>query len=318
MVELELLGKIRAPLPDTFHGLTDTEARYRKRYTDTPSFADGLTVNGGHAVGATSISVRAAGAAITVHANDYVTFGSGTTTYKITGTVTVSAGGTGTITITPALAAGLSHGMAVTCRTGDYSSPLRDTGWLDVWGEVYPWGTLPYGHPSFYTGTFTSEEIARKKMPVIDVVPGTMFARYELVELDLTGASAAYARLPRFYASSGWQPTINIAYGLKKGRISHTLSAGPRGGAAFYDVRPNQRRIGFSLNHIEFDEAMHNVDEMHERLDIHRQIVFILDPDDALNLHRNAIFCTLEKIDEYDYPYYRRINAPFNLIEVLE
>jgi lysyl-tRNA synthetase class 2 len=32
--ELVLLGKIRSPLPDTFHGLTDTEARYRKRYLD--------------------------------------------------------------------------------------------------------------------------------------------------------------------------------------------------------------------------------------------------------------------------------------------
>ena len=34
VVTLELLGKIRAPLPDTFHGLTDVEARYRKRYLD--------------------------------------------------------------------------------------------------------------------------------------------------------------------------------------------------------------------------------------------------------------------------------------------
>jgi lysyl-tRNA synthetase class 2 len=32
--ELTLLGKIRSPLPDTFHGLTDTEQRYRKRYLD--------------------------------------------------------------------------------------------------------------------------------------------------------------------------------------------------------------------------------------------------------------------------------------------
>ncbi len=32
--ELVLLGKIRSPLPDTFHGLTDTEVRYRKRYLD--------------------------------------------------------------------------------------------------------------------------------------------------------------------------------------------------------------------------------------------------------------------------------------------
>jgi lysyl-tRNA synthetase class 2 len=32
--ELHLLGKIRRPLPDTFHGLQDTEARYRRRYLD--------------------------------------------------------------------------------------------------------------------------------------------------------------------------------------------------------------------------------------------------------------------------------------------
>jgi len=31
---LELLARIRAPLPDTFHGLTDVEQRYRRRYVD--------------------------------------------------------------------------------------------------------------------------------------------------------------------------------------------------------------------------------------------------------------------------------------------
>src|SRR5438094_8457785 len=32
--ERELLAKIRRPLPDTFHGLTDVEQRYRRRYLD--------------------------------------------------------------------------------------------------------------------------------------------------------------------------------------------------------------------------------------------------------------------------------------------
>jgi lysyl-tRNA synthetase, class II len=31
---IEVLAKIRAPLPDTFHGLTDVEQRYRRRYLD--------------------------------------------------------------------------------------------------------------------------------------------------------------------------------------------------------------------------------------------------------------------------------------------
>jgi lysyl-tRNA synthetase, class II len=32
--ELQVLARIRSPLPDTFHGLTDVELRYRKRYLD--------------------------------------------------------------------------------------------------------------------------------------------------------------------------------------------------------------------------------------------------------------------------------------------
>ena len=34
VIDFELLAKNRAPLPDTFHGLTDVEQRYRKRYLD--------------------------------------------------------------------------------------------------------------------------------------------------------------------------------------------------------------------------------------------------------------------------------------------
>src|SRR4051794_36824442 len=32
--QLELLAKIKRPLPDTFHGVTDVETRYRQRYLD--------------------------------------------------------------------------------------------------------------------------------------------------------------------------------------------------------------------------------------------------------------------------------------------
>src|SRR6266513_783845 len=34
VTKLELLAKIRRPLPDTFHGVTDVETRYRQRYLD--------------------------------------------------------------------------------------------------------------------------------------------------------------------------------------------------------------------------------------------------------------------------------------------
>jgi len=42
--ELEVLARIHTPLPDTFHGLTDVEQRYRKRYLDLLMNADSREV----------------------------------------------------------------------------------------------------------------------------------------------------------------------------------------------------------------------------------------------------------------------------------
>src|SRR5213082_1503512 len=42
--ELVLLSRIRSPLPDTFHGLTDIEQRYRKRYLDLLMNEDSRTL----------------------------------------------------------------------------------------------------------------------------------------------------------------------------------------------------------------------------------------------------------------------------------
>jgi len=41
---LELLARNRSPLPDTFHGLTDVEARYRRRYLDLLMNEDSRTL----------------------------------------------------------------------------------------------------------------------------------------------------------------------------------------------------------------------------------------------------------------------------------
>jgi lysyl-tRNA synthetase class 2 len=41
---LELLSRIRTPLPDTFHGLTDVEQRYRRRYLDLLMNEDSRTI----------------------------------------------------------------------------------------------------------------------------------------------------------------------------------------------------------------------------------------------------------------------------------
>lgn len=324
----------------------------RYRYTDTQKFVDeDLLVNGAHIVGLSSVSLSAPSGSggggggtalvetgddalvetgtgdvlteeavdgVLIELNDWFTIEGDPTAYRCTATTFIPAGTSASVPIDPVLAAPKIGGEQITCRSGDYTTPVRDSGVKEVFADTIAWGSVPYGSPSFFTGDISEEKAARTKMPSIDVVPGeSIAARYVLVEIFDEDNPDEHTDLMRFYISSGWQPSINIAYGLKKGRISNTTSLSTRGGAEFFDVRPNQRRVGFTINNLPFDEAMYYVDDIHEFVDVHKQIFFVLDPDDLSNLHRNSFLCRLQQIDDYDYPYYRSINAPFNLKEVI-
>ena len=209
-------------------------------------------------------------------------------------------------------------GETVTCHNGTYIPiPLDDTGFVDVWPIVFAFGTLFHGHPSLIDGKFTEEERVNVKLPIIDINTPLVTAQFLKAEFSDTGNADGFIELPRLFLSSGWQPSINLSYGVGQNWISQTTSLSSLGGADFFEVRDGKRTISFSIDNLDQDEALSNAYEIQRTLDKHGQLFFIFDPDDTVNLHRRAFLARNKELNPLVYPYFSKINTSWNLEEVI-
>jgi len=200
---------------------------------------------------------------------------------------------------------------------GVFTSPVYDTGWLDVWGVVYPPFTLPWGHPSWWTLQLSAEDAEGYNIGLIHVAPDDQIAQYWLFEFDDTTNPDGYVELARLHMSQGWQPSINASYGLQIGWETDTTSERSLGSVDYFDRRDPRRVVQMQFDNLPIDEVMVQAFEAYRRLGLDVQLVFILDPDDTANLHRRSFLATIKKMSSITYPYVGRGSVPFELKEVL-
>lgn len=198
-----------------------------------------------------------------------------------------------------------------------FSNVLLDTGWQDVWRVIYPFGSLPFGHPSFWDGKITEEDRQGYPMPFVYVASSTVNARYWKFEINDTSNADGYVELSRLFLAPGWQPDVNMAYGNQLGWETETLVEGSLGGARFYDGRNSRRVWKFSINNLTVDDALSWPFEIQRKQGIDGQVFFVFDPEDTTHLHRRAFLATIRQLSPLEFPYHNRNNAAFELEEVI-
>lgn len=289
----------------------------RIRATNTSKFSS-LVVNALTSAGVSSIVFRnTATTSQTVTSGDYFTIPGDTTVYQATNTVTISASGTGTINITPNLVEDAALNEDVVCRSGDYNTATLDTDWQDVWRVVYPFGSLPYGHPSFWDGKITAEEAEGQSLPFVYIASTPFTARYIKFEIDDEENADGYIRIGRVFVSLGWQATVNMLYGAGVSWQTNSQMEKAIGGNEVYERRPSQRLITFEFDDLPESEAYSNIYEIQRKLDIYGQLVFIFDPDDVENLHRRTILARMQSLQPIRHPRFQRTSNAFELKEVI-
>lgn len=207
--------------------------------------------------------------------------------------------------------------LRASATAGDFTTtPLHDSGWLDVWPIIYPSGTLYYGHPSFFTGKLSAEDAVGYNVGYTYILSATVVAQHWRIEINDTANSVGYIDIGRVVLAAGWQPTIGIQYGAETGWTTGTTSTEMDGGAITYRVRPNRRRQQLTLN-LPNDEALVWPFEIQRKLGIHKQLHFVFDPTDTVHMPRRAFLATLKQLSPLQYPYYSRNTVGMELIEVL-
>lgn len=198
----------------------------------------------------------------------------------------------------------------------DFASPVYDTGWIDVYGEIYPPDVLPWGHPALFDGRPTQAMWnAGFRMPFIHVATEPQMAQYWLMEIDDTANEDGYVDVGRVIIAPAYQTIVDMSQGSKLGLDDASSSDMTEGGNYVYNRRVPVRKLVFTLDAVEMGEALAMLFDMQQAAGVTRQMLFISDPTDTYHMHRRSFPCVFETLSPLDFVQYNSMGVPFAVRE---
>lgn len=216
----------------------------------------------------------------------------------------------------------VGHNLSLTGRwrayvslNADMSSPLFDSGWLEAWGRVHPFGSLPWGSPNWWDGRMT--ERTRQGYPgiLLSLLPAFAVGRYIRIEIDDPGNAAGYIELGRLFVGETWSPQYNASYGAAIQWNTATTTDTAIDGTAYFDRREGLRSWAFQLDWLTSGEAFGTVFEMQRTLGIDQQLLMLFEPDDEINRLRKSFLGTLGPASPITYPHFANHSTAFEIKE---
>lgn len=199
----------------------------------------------------------------------------------------------------------------------DFSSTTADSGWVDVWPEVYPFGVEPWGSARLWTGRPSAEDVAGYTAPLVYILPRSINAQYIRVEIDDEDNEAGYVQFGRVFAADGWQPEYNMAVGATIGFMSRTEVQAALSGAEYFNARTSPRVVKFELPALSQDEGMAQAYEIQRGVGVSGEVMFIWDPDDTVHALRRQFLGRLVELSPIENPGFDRWRSPFAIQELL-
>lgn len=218
----------------------------------------------------------------------------------------------------------VNHNLSVAAQyrirlatVADFSSTVADSGWLDVWPTVYPFGTLPWGSPSLWRGKYAASDIADYTASLVYVLSKSINAQYMRIELSDPLSTDGYVQAGRLFAADGWQTTRNMIYGASlvwedPSEIQEALS-----GAEYFNKRKKRRAVRFELDAMTQSEAMSQAFDIQRRVGVTEEVFFLWDPSDTTHAIRRQFLGRLRTLSAIENPGPDRWRNPFEIKELL-
>src|SRR3990167_6536529 len=171
-----------------------------------------------------------------------------------------------------------------------FTDVQSNSGWLDVWPTVYNTLQLEWESLQWWDGRYLAEDIEGYTWSLIHILGATTSLRYWRLEIDDTTNSSGYVQAGRLFMGPAWQPDINITLGFGLGWETDTEVQKALSGAEYFNRLTPFRVVRFSTEMMDTDEAMGNAFDIQRRVGVDGEVVFVLDPDDTLHVHRRQFF----------------------------
>lgn len=192
-----------------------------------------------------------------------------------------------------------------------------DSGWVDVWGEVYATLSLEWEQDSFWSGTIDPEDLDGFAKILTAITPGTVFCRSMKLEIDDTTNSAGCVDIGRLFVGSGFQPVINMSNGASLRYETETKVKKSLGGVKHFDKRDQYRVARFALDNMSQDEAMGKAFDLVRLASIDAEVFYIFDPDDTTHKIRRCFMGNLRQLNEIEATRYDNYRTVMEVEEVI-
>ena len=207
-------------------------------------------------------------------------------------------------------------------RIRAFSDPERtlaiyDSGWT-IAATRAPFGTIPYGTAGLYDGILPDAVDLERGRMLLKVLEGAAISRYWLIEIDDEDNPAGYVDIGRLVLSSGFQPSVNYAYGGALNFIDNSVSANTLSGGEIRWHRLAPRSMRFALEYLPHQELFGPNYDFMRGAGFDYQVFVISDPELTDNtLERRSYLGTLKAMDGMTQSIIKHGNSGFEIKEVI-
>ena len=194
---------------------------------------------------------------------------------------------------------------------------IYDSGWTGAALRV-PFGTIAYGMPGLYDGMPPGSLDRQRGRMLLQVLEMTEPAQYWLIEIDDAANPAGYIDIGRLVLSSGFQPSVNYAYGGSLNFVDNSVSANTLSGGEIRWHRMAPRSMRFALEYMPHEELFGAAYSLMREAGFDYQVFVIPDPDLTDDtLERRSFLGTLKAMDGLTQSIIKHGNSGFEIKEVI-
>jgi hypothetical protein len=200
----------------------------------------------------------------------------------------------------------------------NFATTTYDSGWLDVWPQVYTVQTVDWLDENFWSLKYTQEQIEGYTTAFIHNLPTGLTSRYWRVEFDDTTNADGFVQAGRVFIGPTWSPEENVANGaMSIGWNTDTDVQRALSGSEYFQSRTPYRTVRFSLDILTQDEAFGNAFEIQRRAGVDQEVLYIHDTTDTVHQLRRRFLGRLRQLSEIEYPYGNLNKTAFEVAELL-
>lgn len=194
---------------------------------------------------------------------------------------------------------------------------LYDTGPLRFWPPLYPPGSLEWEDDQFWSGQYSSEEIAsyRATRPVL--LDRLILAQSIRLEVSDPTNPDGFFQCGLFEIAHGWQVGVNFAIGAEHGFRARSQMLEALGGVKYFDRRDKPRLFNGSIDYLPRDEALSRAFELHRQTDLDQPFLWLPDPESTEHLLRQCWLARNAQLGLMSYVAFDRDAVRLNFEEVL-